>query len=51
MNLRGPLPSCVNGCNKPVKAPSWVLCVECLDELGRKLKALADGFNPEKPAP
>lgn len=35
---------CVNGCNRPVKAPSKVLCARCFDELDQKIRGLCLGF-------
>lgn len=35
--------TCSNGCDRPVKAPSKVLCAECLDVLDKKMRALFGG--------
>lgn len=40
-----PLASCANGDGRPIKAPSKVLCAECLDALGKKIEALADAYK------
>jgi hypothetical protein len=37
---RGPLASCCNGCPKPPKPPSWVLCEDCFAKLDAQMQAL-----------
>lgn len=34
---------CANGDGRPVSPPSLVICRECQDEIGRRLKWWADG--------
>lgn len=36
---------CVNGCNKPVKSPSKVLCENCLKEITKKLEEIMKKFD------
>jgi hypothetical protein len=31
---------CMNGCNKPIKAPSKVVCEDCLEAMGNELRAM-----------
>lgn len=37
----GPLEQCCNGCLKPPKPPSWVLCEDCLDKLDQQMNEIA----------
>ena len=38
--MKEPLKKCINGDNRPVKPPSWVLCAKCLSKLDDKFKKL-----------
>ena len=37
---------CANGCNKPVKMPSRVLCAKCLDALNEKMHRILSLKEP-----
>ena len=37
-----PLKACANGDGRPVQPPSKVICKECMDEIGVKLRALLE---------
>ncbi len=39
--MKKPLKSCCNGCPKPPKPPSWVLCEDCFAKLDAKMEALS----------
>ena len=39
---------CVNGCQKPVHAPSKVLCLECFKKLSAKFDRLAAARGEKK---
>jgi hypothetical protein len=46
----GPLESCCNGCPKPPKPPSWVLCEDCFAKLDAQMQALGkSGKRPASP--
>lgn len=36
--LTKPLKKCCNGCDKPPKPPSWVLCEDCFKKLDEKMQ-------------
>lgn len=38
--MKRPLEKCCNGCDKPPKKPSWVLCEDCLAALDKKMTGL-----------
>lgn len=38
--MKRPLKSCCNGCRKPPKPPSWVLCEDCFAKLDQQMKDL-----------
>jgi hypothetical protein len=38
---------CCNGCDAPVYAPNRVLCQECFDKLGAKIKMLCTANNTD----
>lgn len=38
-----PLEKCCNGCDKPPKRPSLVLCEDCLKKLDKKMNTLLAG--------
>ncbi len=40
-----PLKKCCNGCDKPPKRPSYVLCEDCLRALDKKMHDL---LSPKK---
>jgi len=40
-----PLKSCANGCDKPPKPPSLVICEDCLNGITRKLEATLEGMK------
>ena len=37
-----PLKWCANGCNKPPKPPSLVICEDCLDAISNKFQEMID---------
>ena len=41
--MKRPLKRCANGCDKPPKPPSLVICEDCLGVIGRRFKRLAAG--------
>jgi hypothetical protein len=51
MQLRAPLKKCSNGCDAPPKAPSWVLCADCMHKLREKMQRIVDEWPaPSSPA-
>jgi len=45
MRLAAQLEKCCNGCPKPPKAPSLVLCENCLAKLNAKWEALFERYR------
>ena len=45
MRLATQLEKCCNGCPKPPKAPSLVLCEDCLAKLNAKLEAFFESYK------
>jgi len=43
--MRRPLKRCCNGCDKPPKPPSWVLCEDCFAKLDAKMEALVNTYR------
>ena len=40
-----PLKRCANGCDRPPKPPSLVICGECMDRITAKMEAMLADFD------
>lgn len=45
--MKRPLEKCINGCDRPVQHPSWVLCICCLADLDGKMQQLKSALTPK----
>lgn len=44
MEVMKPLKWCANGCKKPPKPPSLVICEDCLDGISDKFQQMIDNL-------